>query len=123
MAFLLTSHNIDLLSLTMIPLPNKFFIKPFEYTVLERTDHYAILTYGHKTLNYDVVKIIKQKEKTSVFKGKEVLFEAKERIPSSESWGKIAWTYTSLEDAKKKFQELNEKRLKESLTNSIHTKN
>lgn len=56
--------------------------------------------------HFEVVVIQHQPEQDAMFKGVPVHFTAKELYPTQPYWGKLGWTYQSLERAEAKFQEL-----------------
>lgn len=88
------------------PLPNSFKKWGFDWAVLKREGDCALLSQSKDGgVNYNVCKIKKGNEYT--FPNGRVV-EAQESIPSAEQWGRLAWCYCKLENAEKKFAELNE---------------
>jgi hypothetical protein len=89
------------------PLPTRFDCRGFHYSQIARNGMFAIYSQawnGIKNPNiaYEVVRIEACPEQ--IMFGK--LVPAHEAFPSPEQWGSQAWTFTSEEKARAKFQDL-----------------
>lgn len=86
----------------------------FTYNIVERTQNKAIYSQNKKSkiLAYEVFRIKRRKASSTKFDGKFVYFEARESFPSNEDFGKTAWSYPSLAEAKKKYHAIPEYPLK-----------
>lgn len=75
------------------------------WTVLERTEDWALIRQDHKggRPNYNVCKIKKTKD-ALMPNGRTI--PAQEMIPCAEEYGRIAWCYCELENAEKKYDEM-----------------
>jgi hypothetical protein len=88
----------------MIALPQKICKNGFSYTQLCRGERSCIYDQrvGQKLIAFEVFIIQARSERLIL--GKIIL--AKEKFPSNEDFGKTAWTFWTLEQAMKKFKEL-----------------
>jgi hypothetical protein len=89
------------------PLPTRFDSRGFHYSQIARNNMFAIYSQGwngikNPNIAYEVVRI--QGCPEQIMFGK--LVPAHEAFPSPEQWGSQAWTFTSEEKARAKFQEL-----------------
>ena len=96
---------------TMKPLPKTFTKGGFDFIVIERLGNVALLS---KTKNgaksYEVVII--QSHNGYTIGNKTI--EAAESMPPSESWGRLGWSYTSLDEAIKRFDQQCDEHFKQS---------
>ena len=91
-----------------IPLENSFERWGNIWTIIERTKEWVLLCQrvGPETCNYNVCRVKQVKER--VFPNG-TTYPPKEELPSAEQWGRLAWNFLELENAKKKFKELTSK--------------
>ncbi len=91
----------------MIPLPLKLRKNGFNYNQVLRGLRSCL--YRQRLIEkidaYEVFKI--RIRSARYIQGK--FLQAKERFPADEDFGKFAWTYTNFENAKKKYDELEQK--------------
>lgn len=96
---------VSTLPTPMRPLPESFTKDKFSFSLLQRTGNVALFSKSKPHINrpfFEVVKV-QQSEEHSIAGH---LIPASEHLPSSESWGTSAWSYSSLQDAQSKFQSL-----------------
>lgn len=89
-------------------LPSEISKNGFIYRLIERDHKRAIYSQsiGSKIYAYEVF-IIKTQKASSQKIGDQWIYRANsELFPSNENFGKTAWTYPKLSEAKKKFYEL-----------------
>lgn len=88
------------------PLKESFSRKGFTFTLLKREGDKAIYEQkmGSKLLAYEVIKVRRHDGYTIAG----VFMEPSETYPSDSDWGTYGWTYTKLEQAKTKYDSLNE---------------
>lgn len=87
-------------------IPTQFKKKGFVYTQLKREGNRAIFQQtraGSALNNYEVVKI--GKHNGYLMGG--VMIEPAETYPGSSLWGITGWTCTSIDDAMKRYDDLN----------------
>ena len=87
-------------------IPTQFKKKGFTYTQLKREGNRAIFQQtraGSALNNYEVVKI--GKHNGYLMGG--VMIEPAETYPGSSLWGITGWTCTSIDDAMKRYDDLN----------------
>jgi len=85
----------------------------FHYDQLIRDENKAVYKVSHQIdetspinpISYEVIKVIKQKEMDVVLGGVSIHYEAKEAYPSKEQWGKIAWSYSTEQEAMNRYNE------------------
>ena len=84
--------------------------KAFRFRQLQRTDTAALyaksLKSGIGEESYEVIRIVKYPAETRRFGDRVVELDDREAFPPPEQWGTSGWTYTTLEDAKKRFYNL-----------------
>ena len=90
----------------MIALPQKTCKNGFPYTQICRGARSCIYEQrvGQKLIAFEVFIIQTRSERSILGK----IIQAKEKFPSNEDFGKTAWTYWTVEQAMKKFNELEE---------------
>ena len=78
----------------------------YEYNLITRSENNAIYSqsYENTIVGYEVFKIFIRGARYSDFLGKDL--QPKERFPSNESFGYSAWVYNNLEDARRKYKDL-----------------
>lgn len=84
-------------------LPTKFSEKGFTYTQIKRKGNKAIYEQNLRGSKSFEVIFINRHEKYEIA-GNEI--PASETYPSSSSWGTYGWTYMSLDEAIKKYNNL-----------------
>ena len=92
----------------MIPLATTFSFDGFDFRQVERVGGLALFGKSkptHTRASFEVVIVQKHPAKTFL-SGKH--YDARESMPSSESWGTKGWTYTNLENAQTKLNQLAE---------------
>ena len=85
----------------MIPLPDNYRKYGYTFELLERVEDVAIfkqISEG-EVIAYEVFEVLKNEETTATFAGAEIHYPAKEAIPSTENWGKNAFTCSTPERA------------------------
>lgn len=89
-------------------LPSEISKNGFIYRLVERDHKRAIYSQsiGSKIYAYEVFIIKTQKASSQKIGEKWVYYANTEIFPSNESFGKTAWTYPKLSEAKRKFYEL-----------------
>jgi len=91
----------------MKPLPESFTLGEFTLTLVARSSTAAIYKQSApflKSPRFEVIQIKFSKEHTRTFPdGRYVTYEASERYPSNDDWGKIAWSYSTIQDAQERF--------------------
>lgn len=92
----------------MKSLPTKNIKKEYTYTLVERDEDRAIYSQsrGQKIYAYEVFIIKKQNAGKVNFGGNLVDIEDKEKFPKNEDFGKTAWTYKTIDEARKKFLDI-----------------
>lgn len=90
------------------PLPKTLSRKSFDYRQISRDEHTAVYEQKHDSLvvGYELFLIRKQEATTMNMGGNEVQLEAKELFPSDNAFGTSAWSFRSLESAKKKLKQI-----------------
>ena len=91
----------------MIPLPDSFHERGFDYRILRRDGRIALLQKSkpNQKISYELI-IIQQRQAEKIY-GR--AYEAREVVPRPEQWGVCAWTPFNLEIAHIKFDELRRK--------------
>lgn len=91
------------------PLPHAFNFDGFAFRLIQRAGDVALFEKrkpSHSRESFEVV--IVQQHPAEKICGRE--YPAREAMPPSEAWGTSGWTYTELEDARRKFRALVESR-------------
>jgi hypothetical protein len=92
----------------MIPLDTTFRFNDFNFRLVKRVGDVALFEKRkptHTRASFEVVIVQKHPAKTFP-NGK--YYDARESMPSSESWGTKGWTYSDLENAEAKLNRLAE---------------
>lgn len=89
----------------MKTLPNSWKRNGFKHTVLRRDGMVALVERQHSAVSLPHWEVVKIRVSPEKLVGERAYTEA-EVYPSSERWGTDGWTYTTLEDAMAKFDEL-----------------
>ena len=98
-------------------LQESFSHRGFSYTQLERQNDSSIFLVENDVpiesryyfYFYEVIKIKKQKARSSVIQGKEVYYPAKEIYPGDKDWGILGWTFKGISEAMAYFLNLTKK--------------
>lgn len=90
----------------MKPLGPTYAKNTFHYDVIARRGRYAIAEQrqkpGWRVLAYEVF-IVRRVKEAKMFG---TVVEAHESVPSNEEWGRLGWTYRTLEEARVKLRQL-----------------
>lgn len=79
----------------------------FRYQLIKRSENFAIYEQKNEEFNYKYYEVIKIKKSKRDYNAPWGLVPAgTESYPSSESWGVLGWTYFTLEQAERKFNQL-----------------
>jgi len=95
----------------MSSIPKQFDWDGFRHEQIERSEHAAI--YKRTSLktgsfHFETVLILTER-KTRKLPSGSIRKAGSERYPASSEWGIYGWTPNNIEDARKKFHELNKK--------------
>lgn len=100
----------------MKPLPASFEFSGFKYRQVHREGSVAVYEQSKgERIAFEVVQIREQRGGKHHVGGRDVIFEDKERYPSSEEWGIYGFTYTDQDSALEKARNLHTK-----LSNNPH---
>lgn len=90
----------------MKPLPTQFTARGFQWRIVQRDGDVCLVEQSKDGWTNPVLNVVVvQKHKGKVMpSGNES--EDREALPSWESWGELAWTASSKEDAKRRFNAL-----------------
>lgn len=98
-------------------LQKNFKFRGFRFTQIERTKDFALYLQENDVptdskeyfFYYEVIKIKKQNEHSTLIEGKPVFYPAKEIYPNDKSWGHSGWTFKHFNEAKAYYIKLVEK--------------